>query len=83
MTEIKGTVEAIEKENNNGHDKKILTVKVGRNNVVFVEFQGNKINILNNISAGQKVVIKFRFNGKISKMGRRYNNIIGKSIKTI
>lgn len=80
MLEINGSIAEIATENNNGRDKKVIEVHAGRNNVVFVEFQGKMMNKVNEFSNGDKVNIKFRFNGKVSKLGRRYNNIIGKSI---
>lgn len=83
MIEVTGTIETIELENNNGQNKKIITLQAGRNNKLFIEFQGKMIYELDTYSVGNKVSIRVRFNGKISKLKRKYNNIIGKSIKSI
>lgn len=83
MLAIEGTIEAIVTENNNGKDKKVLTIQSGRNNTIYVEFQGKMMHTLNGYSEGQRVEVRVRFNGKTSKLGRRYNNIIGKSIKQL
>lgn len=79
--EIEGIVEAINKENNNGHDKKVLTIAAGKNNTLFVEFQGKLMEKVRDVNPNDRVKVKIRFNGKVSQIGRRYNNIIGKSIK--
>ena len=81
--EITGVVEAINNENNNGHDKKELTIAAGKNNTLFVEFQGKTMEKVWDISPNDKVKVNIRFNGKVSKIGRRDNNIVGKSIKKI
>ena len=83
MTELTGTIQTITQENNNGKDKKIVTLNAGRNNILFIEFQGKMMNVLENFRENQQVKIRLRFNGKISKLGRRYNNLIGKSINPI
>jgi len=78
--EIEGRVEAIGNENNNGHEKKVITLATGKDNVLFVEFQGRNRGLVKDVSTGDRVRIKIRFNGKVSNLGRRYNNIIGKSL---
>lgn len=83
MLELQGTIEEIVQENNNGHDKLVVTLQAGRNNKVFIEFQGKYRKLLDGYSEGQRVEIRVRFNGKVSKLGRRYNNIIAKSIQHI
>ena len=81
--EIEGTIDDITTENNNGSEKKVITLKAGRSNTLFVEFQGNKVNLLDGFIKGDRVIIKPRYNGKVSKIGRKYNNIIGKTIKKL
>lgn len=81
--EIEGYVQAIAIENNNGHDKKVITVSTADDQVLFVEFQGKARKLVREIIPQDKVRIRFKFNGKVSKIGRKYNNIIGKSIKIL
>lgn len=83
MIEIQGTIEHIKIENNNGRDKKVVTLQMGRSNTVFVEFQGKMSDELQEFQSGHKVQIRIRFNGKTSNLGRHYNNIVAKSIKSI
>lgn len=83
MIELKGRIEKIETENNNGRDKKVVTLQLGRSNTVFVEFQGKMADAVNDFNEGQDVQVKIRFNGKVSNLNRKYNNIVGKSIKSI
>ncbi|GLB47824.1 hypothetical protein [Neptunitalea lumnitzerae] len=77
--ELTGKIDCIAVENNNGNDKKMLTLVNGRE-VLFVEFQGKNIHLLDTFEKGDEVSIQARFNGKISGLGRKYNNIIGKRI---
>ncbi len=81
MLEVNGTIEEIVQENNNGHNKKVVTLQAGKNNTLFIEFQGRYMKYLDGFFEGQRVSVKIRFNGKISKLNRRYNNIVAKSIK--
>lgn len=81
MIEIEGTIVEIANENNNGRDKKVMTLNAGRNNILFIEFQGRMTEEADKFKADQHVKIRIRFNGKVSKLGRRYNNLIAKSIQ--
>lgn len=83
MIEITGTVQGIEKENDNGHIKNVVTLLTGKKNLLFIEFQGKSIYKTKSIKTGKEVSVKVVFNGKRSMLGRKYNNIIGKSIKHI
>lgn len=83
MIKITGIIENIEVVNNNGNDKKMLTLKLGSSDTVFIEFQGNKSSLLDGFSEGHKVQIKIKFTGKVSSLDRRYNNIIGTRIEQI
>lgn len=83
MINVTGIIENIETQNNNGSDKKVVTLKLGSSDTVFIEFQGNKSSILDDFSEGHKVQIKIKFIGKVSRLDRRYNNIIGTHIEKI
>lgn len=78
--EISGIIDCIAVENNNGNNKKVLTLSMGRE-VLFVEFQGKNITLLDDYQSGDDVIINARFNGKVSGLGRKYNNIIGRRIR--
>ena len=80
---IEGKIEKITTEQYNGKEKKIITLQMGPHNTVFVEFQGRMIEWLESYSEGDQVAMRIRFNGKTSALGRKYNNIIAKTIKTI
>ena len=81
---IKGIIESIEIDNANGHEKKVVTLSLGVWKNVFIEFRGQRMNLLNNLKQDDAVAVNASFNGKISKStGIRYNNIIGLEIKKI
>jgi hypothetical protein len=81
MIELKLNIDEITTENNNGNEKKILSGTYGESEKVFIEFQGKHQKKLKTFKQGDSVWVMFRFNGKVSKIGRRYNNLIGISIK--
>lgn len=81
MIELELTIDQITVENNNGNDKVVLSCKNQKNKLLFIEFQGKNVKKVEPFIEGQIVNISFSFNGKISSLGRRYNNIIGHSIK--
>lgn len=83
MIEIEGLIVELATENNNGVDKKVVTLNAGRNNTLFVEFQGKMAQRLKGFNTGDRARIKIRFNGKVSKLGRRYNNLIAKEINRV
>lgn len=83
MIAVQGTIEKIKTENNNGREKKVVTLQMGRHNTLFIEFQGKQTEAIKNFREGQKAEITIRFNGKTSQLGRNYNNIIAKSIKSV
>jgi hypothetical protein len=83
MTDLRGTIKAIDFENNNGNDKKVVHLEISSHQILFIEFQGQSTELVKPIHLGKKVEIKILYRGKVSKIGRKYNNIIGKSINTI
>lgn len=83
MIQLNGTIQKITKENNNGKEKKVVTLQAGKHNTLFIEFQGNMIEKLEPFQKGSKIEVSIRFNGKESALGRKYNNIIAKTIKSI
>lgn len=83
MIKITGIIEKIESQNNNGSDKKVVTLKLESSDTVFIEFQGNKSSLLDDFIEGHKAQIKIKFNGKVSTLDRKYNNIIGTRIEKI
>lgn len=83
MIQLIGIIEKIETQNNNGSDKKVVTLKLESSDKAFVEFQGNRSSLLDDFSESHKVQINIKFKGKVSNLGRRYNNIIGTHIEKI
>ena len=83
MKEVKGTILAVENEDHNGFEKKIITLGLGQRDMVFIEFRGHSSELVSNALIGKRVSVKIRFIGKESRLGRKYNNIIAKSIKTL
>lgn len=81
--ELTGIIKAIDLENNNGNDKKVVTLVVENNEICFVEFQNRNIKKLTSIEVGEIVSIIIKFNGKISRLGRKYNNLVAKSIRSL
>lgn len=78
--EISGIIDCIAVENNNGNDKKVVTLNMGKE-VLFVEFQGKNITLIEDYHQGDDVTVYVKFNGKVSGLGRKYNNIIGRRIR--
>jgi len=93
MTEYTGSIEKISLHNNNGNDKVVIHLNIlGHvpramanyvSNTLFVEFQGSNIKKTKNFREGDEVCIGCYHNGKVSKLGRLYNNIVGYRIKPI
>lgn len=75
-----GVVKYIDHQQNNGHEKKVIDFHLDTNECIFVEFQSKGVRLLNHIEEEDRVKIRFIFNGKKSKIGAKYNNIIGKAI---
>lgn len=83
MIELKGIIRTVVTENHDGHEKKVVTLQIGSRGVVFIQFQGRTKELVSSKDVDRKVTIKVNFNGKVSSFGSRFNNIIGKSIKTL
>lgn len=87
MTKLIGMVQKIEVENNNGNEKVVITLspknKRGFGGMLFIEFQGSNIDKTNGVKVFDNIIVDVVFKGKISYNGNRFNNIIGKSIKSI
>lgn len=83
MIKLTGTIEKIETQNNNGSDKKVVTLKLASNDTVFIEFQGSKSSLLDDFIEGHRAQISIKFKGKVSNLERMYNNIIGTHIEKI
>ncbi len=65
-----------------GFAKKTLWI-TNKKGGAFIDFRGNNRLLLNGFDVGDWVTISFEFDGKISKIGKYYNNLIGTSIKKI
>ncbi len=65
-----------------GFDKKILWL-TDKKGGAFIDFRGNNRLLLKGFDVGDWVTVSFEFDGKISKIGNYYNNLIGTSIKKI
>lgn len=83
MTEITATVASIKKESHLDREKKILELDLNEREKLYVEFQSKIVERIDHINVNDKVLLRFWFNGKKSKLGKFYNNLIGKSIKKI
>jgi hypothetical protein len=80
-----GKVKKIETEQIGDHKKTILTILSEDGQKSFVEFRGEiMMKLLENVSLEKKVIIPFKFDGKVSELGnKRYNNLVALSLKIV
>lgn len=87
MIKLTGIIKMIDIENNNGNDKVVLTLSPqtskGLEQIMFIEFQGKYSRRTLDVKVSDLVQVSVLFNGKISALGRRYNNIIGIHLEKI
>lgn len=80
---LSGKIEKIEDASLHPHDKKVVTV-VNIKNKIFVEFRGpSMLKMLEPYSENDNVIIDFNVEGKISKLGVKYNNIVARTIQKV
>ncbi len=72
----------VDEKDANGYDKKTLCL-TGNSGTVFIDFRGVERLLLEDFKQNDLVAVSFKFNGKTSKIGKTYNNLIGTSIKKI
>lgn len=75
-----GVIEKILTECKNGSLKKTIELRIAQKQLAFFEFQGRYAQKLHDIKQGDSVKLYFEFNGKTSKRGVSFNNLIGKNI---
>ncbi len=63
-------------------NKKTLCI-TGNSGTVFIDFRGIEQLLLEDFKQNDLVAVSFKFDGKTSKIGKNYNNLIGTSIKKI
>lgn len=56
---------------------------MGAGELAFVEFQRKMAPVATIYKPGDRVSIKVKFNGKTSGLGKDYNNLVAKQIKSI
>lgn len=77
MTTIKGTIESIEYRNNNGHEKKVITIVPDHRQRAFVEARGWNMDKISAAKEGDEIKVEVMLEGKIAKgSGVRYNNLV-------
>lgn len=81
--EIIGTIKSIKEETFEGKVKKIVALSMGAGELAFVEFQRKMAPVATIYKPGDRVSIKVKFNGKTSGLGKDYNNLVAKQIKSI
>ncbi len=74
--------EITDKEVTESYTKKTLCL-TGNEGVVFIDFRGADRLLLKDFEQGDLVAVNFKLDGKKSKIGNTYNNIIGTSIKKL
>ncbi len=74
--------EITDKELEENYTKKMLCL-TGNEGVVFIDFRGADRLLLKDFEQGDLVAVNFKLDGKKSKIGNIYNNLIGTSIKKL
>lgn len=85
MSIVVGKIKKIEVEEKGEHRKTILTIQSEDSQKAFVEFRGSiMMKLVEDISVDQKVIVPFKFDGKVSELGnKRHNNLVALSIKRV
>lgn len=78
-----GKIEEIKSINHNNSCKRIVQLRIKEKAYAFFEFQGRSVDKLKGFKKGDDVKLYFEFNGKTSRLGAYYNNLIGKTIHKI
>lgn len=76
---VNGTIEDIECFQ--APEKVVLTIRPSQHQVLYIEFRGSRTKKAIAYSKGEHVEIPITYEGRRSKTGTSYNNIVGKSIK--
>lgn len=80
-----GKVKKIETEKVGEHKKIILTILNDDGQKSFLEFRGSiMMELAESVKLEQKVIVPFKFDGKVSDLGnKRYNNLVALSLKIV
>jgi len=79
---ITGTIESIEYRNNNGHEKKVVTILPDHHQRAFVEFRGCRIEELDSFKEYDNIEVDVAIKGTISKnTGIQYNNLVAYAVR--
>jgi len=80
-----GKIKKIETEQIGDHKKIILTILSDDGQKSFLEFRGSiMMQLAESVKLEQKVIVPFKFDGKVSDLGnKRYNNLVAMSIKIV
>lgn len=76
-----GKIEEINTVHHNDTVKRIVKLRIEEKQYAFFEFQGRNVEKLKGFMKGNQVKLYFEFNGKTSRLGAYYNNLIGKHIQ--
>ncbi len=70
----RGDLERIQRNNKPDLHKKVLTFETTDGQILFPEVRNRKLDLLDNISEGDLVIVEVIFQGS-EKNGKRYNNV--------
>lgn len=85
MIKLVGKIkEIVAEETRNSHTKKVmrkknLILKMDKNQLVKIQFQGKEMNMLEGFKENQEVLVECIFRGQYTT-NRFYDNIVGKKI---
>lgn len=82
MPLVIGKIESINEETTKSYIKKEIEL-VGREGKCFVEFRGVQRFLLKDFNVGDIVIVSFSLDGKTSKLGKNFDNLVGTSIEKI
>lgn len=78
---VKGTIEKIDM-----HlmpEKIVVSLRPDPYQLLFVEFRASRTKIIAPFKESQQVIISVVYEGKVSKLGKQYNNIVGRSARLV
>jgi len=81
---ITGTIENIEYREKDGHEKKVVTLKVSNRETGFIEFRGACLDLLVRVKEKDLIAVDIELKGSISKKtGIEYNNLVAYGLRRI
>lgn len=78
---VKGTIEKIDMYVS--PEKIVVHIRIDPYQLTFIEFRGSRTKIIAPFKESQQVIISYIHDGKISKIGKTYPNLVGRSARLV